>query len=149
VNGTLIVSFGPEHGFFASPPGEARTDSRNLESPANPPARRKPLARVTPAHPVHLESAAARVYRRLTGLQPNPSQCQLLAAQAIDVQQWEATLEHWLLHGWNLRNIAGQLEMYRRGGSRACRYCQRGKRPLDQTLESLGRLRKELTDGEH
>lgn len=94
-----------------------------------------------------LENEAASCYRRLAGMQPNPSQRALLAARVSDLEKWGATLEHWLSHGWNPKNIAGQLELYQRGGPGACRYCQKLKTPLDQTLETLGQMRKELRHG--
>jgi hypothetical protein len=93
------------------------------------------------------ESAATMRYHQVTGTWPNRAQRQLLAAQVSDLERWGATLEHWLFHGWNPLNVAGQLELYRRGGPTACRYCQRGESALDQTLANLSQLRKELADG--
>jgi len=97
------------------------------------------------SQPTKPDIAAANHYRRQTGITPNPIQRQLLADQVIDLALWEITLEHWLSHGWNPRNIAGQLDLYQRGGPSGCHYCR--KDPLNQTLENLNQLRKELTYG--
>ena len=99
------------------------------------------------SRPTKPENEAANHYRRQTGISPNPTQRQLLADQVTDQALWETTLEHWLSHGWNPRNIAGQLQLYQRGGSGACHHCQKEKDPLDQTLETLDQLLKELTYG--
>jgi hypothetical protein len=94
------------------------------------------------------ENLVVDCYRRMAGMLPNPSQQALLAAQVSDLEKWGATLEHWLSHGWNPKNIAGQLELYQRGGPGACRYCQAEKTPLDQSLDTLGEMRKELAHGQ-
>jgi hypothetical protein len=90
---------------------------------------------------------AANVYRRQTGIAPNPAQRALLANKVRDLKRWDATLGHWLAHGWNPRNIAGQIELYQRGGPSACLFCQSGKSPLELTIANLSQLREELRDG--
>lgn len=90
---------------------------------------------------------AADRYHRKTGIYANRAQRKLLADQVSDLTLWEAILEHWLAHGWNPRNVAGQLQLYHRGGPNNCPFCQRDRAPLDQTLDVLAQLRKELTNG--
>jgi len=99
------------------------------------------------SRPTKPENEASIRYRRQTGIRPNPAQRQLLATQVTDLELWESAVEHWQSHGWNPKNIAGQLELYQRGGPSACRYCQKEKVPPNQTLEILDQLRKELKYG--
>jgi hypothetical protein len=84
----------------------------------------------------------------LTGLHPNRAQRELLAEQVSDLERWDATLEHWQGHGWNPRNITGQLDLYQRGGPGACLHCKKQRTPLDHTLETLEQMRKELAFGD-
>jgi hypothetical protein len=63
------------------------------------------------------------VYRRLARLTPNPAQRDLLLQRVHDLPRWRETLEHWLAHRWNPRNLPGMLELYQRGGASGCRYC--------------------------
>jgi len=91
------------------------------------------------------QDAASR-YRELTGLHPNRLQRELLAELVGDLERWDATLEHWQGHGWNPRNITGQLDLYQRGGPAACRFCQKKAAPNESTLDTLQQMLKELTD---
>jgi hypothetical protein len=45
-----------------------------------------------------------------------------LQQQVTDLPRWRLTLEHWLAHRWNPRNLPGMLDLYRRGGPSHCRY---------------------------
>lgn len=67
---------------------------------------------------------AVEIYRRLTNLRPNAAQRAQIAAAVTDLVAWQGSLEHWLAHHWNPRNIPGQLDLYQRGGASACRYCR-------------------------
>jgi hypothetical protein len=86
-----------------------------------------PVSQTPPVLPQQADGAnkppadALSIYRRLTGRMPNPIQRGLLWAQVHDLPLWQATLEHWLAHGWNPSNVLGMLEMYLRGGE--CRFC--------------------------
>ena len=102
------------------------------------------------------ESAGpVQLYRRLTHISPNPSQRLHIQNAVSDSGLWEASLTHWLAHGWNPRNLPGLLDLYARGGPAACRYCQENHPKtnspapsiLDQNLAALDDLRKELTHG--
>jgi hypothetical protein len=73
-----------------------------------------------------LQSPQVSIYRDLIHLTPNPAQRRLLCARVTDLEGWELTLEHWVGHGWNPRNLTGMLELYSRGGARGCRYCHPG-----------------------
>jgi hypothetical protein len=66
-------------------------------------------------------------YRQETSLEPNAFQAQILAREEDDLDTWQDVLGHWLEHGWNPRNILGQLDLYNRGGRQACRYCTQDK----------------------
>ena len=66
---------------------------------------------------------AVQIFRDLARLTPNAQQRGLLHRQVHDLPLWRYTLEHWLAHGWNPRNMPGMLELYSRGGPEGCRYC--------------------------
>ena len=51
----------------------------------------------------------------------------LLTGQVGDLKKWQVTLEHWLMHGWNPKNLTGMLDLYRRGGPEKCHYCRNGE----------------------
>ena len=85
----------------------------------------------------------------LVHLTPNPSQRRLLAARITDLVLWQSTLEHWISHGWNPRNLTGMLELYSRGGPSGCRYCpapgssRKGSAtPLEHTLAAIDALQR-------
>ena len=63
------------------------------------------------------------IYRQLARLTPNPAQRDLLLQRVHDLPRWRETLEHWLAHRWNPRNLPGMLDLYQRGGASGCRYC--------------------------
>ena len=100
-------------------------------------------------------------YRALTHLHPSAAQTRLLIDQVHDTSLWQATLEHWLSHGWNPRNLAGQIELYQRGGPSGCRQCrdpdpapaahsERIIRPAhNSTLDVIEKMRKEIREREH
>jgi hypothetical protein len=159
----------------ARSPGSFLQDSRNLEAPdPDPLTDRSSLfneedlyrkfqdfgnmesraAEFRSPHPAAGQSRgskesnpAADRYHRKIGIYANRAQRKLLADQVSDLALWEATLEHWLSHGWNPRNVAGQLQLYGRGGPQNCPFCQKDSTPLDQTLAGLEQLRKELSNG--
>jgi hypothetical protein len=70
-----------------------------------------------------LHAAPVDIYRFLVHLTPTPAQRRILVARVTNLPLWQHTLEHWLGHGWNPRNLTGMLELYHRGGPQACRYC--------------------------
>jgi len=89
------------------------------------------------------------VYRSLAHLTPNAAQRRILSSKVTDLPLWQQTLEHWLGHGWNPKNLLGMLELYARGGPSGCRFCCRdrspsgdGKTPLDHTLAAIDALRR-------
>jgi len=136
----IIVSFDDP---AADAPGEARPDSGNPEKPIPPPSatlkvkqeilyqegikesRRSRIREIrldgggNPAE----EHPAVSLYRQLTSLEPNAWQAQALAGEVNDLETWQDALGHWLEHGWNPKNIHGQLDLYARGGAPGCRYC--------------------------
>ena len=71
----------------------------------------------------------AAIYHEITNLRPNKAQRVVLADQVDDLDRWRQTLTHWMSHRWNPKNLPGMLDLYRRGGPSACRYCDRGARP--------------------
>lgn len=88
--------------------------------------------------------AAVDQYRQWTGMIPNATQIHLISSQIVDLELWQFTLEHWLAHGWNPRNIAGLLAVYHSGGPDACRICHRQvlsgeplKGSTEQTLQQM------------
>ena len=100
------------------------------------------ILRILPSDPV-------QAYRSLVHLTPNPSQRRILASAVFDLPLWQQTLEHWLLHGWNPRNITGMLELYGRGGASGCRHCRHNGAPnkvtgtaLQNSLASIEAVRK-------
>jgi len=132
--------------------------SQNLEKPAAPPVLNQPVEfenslgtgksrRSVKSRPANPANEAVNCYRRLTGIRPNLSQRELLIAQVTDLPLWKASLEHWQIHGWNPKNLAGQIDLYQRGGPGACRYCHKELDPLEQTLANLNSLREELGFG--
>jgi len=100
-----------------------------------------------------LAADAAQVYRRITGLSPNQPQRVSIAGAVTDLLLWQSTVEHWMSHGWNPRNLPALLDFYARGGPPACQSCQKspspGARPSprDATLAALEEVRKELFGG--
>jgi hypothetical protein len=85
------------------------------------------------------------IYRELTSRRPNQSQRAELLQQVTDPGLWRRTLAHWQVHGWNPGNFAGLLDLYRRGGPEACRYCARKDAPSrhDPIDELIAELQKE------
>ena len=87
-------------------------------------------------------------YTSLIHLTPNASQRRLLAIRVTDLALWQSTLEHWISHGWNPRNLTGMLDLYSRGGPSTCRKCSQSyshsspaETPLDHTLAVIAALR--------
>jgi len=89
------------------------------------------------------------IFRSLAHLTPNPAQRQLLRTRVTDLPLWHQSVEHWLFHGWNPKNLAGMLELYQRGGVSGCQFCNKGPRihrefktPHQQTQDAIESLRK-------
>jgi len=61
-----------------------------------------------------------------------------------DLERWDATLKHWLGHGWSPRNITGQLDLYQRGGPEGCRQCRAKPPGKESTAQILQQMLKEL-----
>lgn len=66
------------------------------------------------------------IYRRSVSHPLNRKQRRQIKAVVTDCGLWEATIDHWLDHGWNPKNIRGLLELYQRGGPVGCRHCKPG-----------------------
>ena len=102
----------------------------------------------TPANAPTLTPDPVSAYRSLAHLTPNASQRRILISTVTDLPLWQRTLEHWLTHGWNPRNLTGMLELYGRGGPSGCRYCHQqhreAKTAQEHTHEALEGLRREL-----
>ncbi len=67
---------------------------------------------------------AVDLYRSQTGIRPNASQRAMIFTEIADLELWRTTLEHWLSHGWNPRNIPGLLDLYSRRGPPGCTLCR-------------------------
>ena len=96
------------------------------------------------------------LFRSLANLTPNLAQRNLLNSKVSDILLWEQTVEHWLGHDWNPRNLTGMLDLYARGGPPGCRYCnvepharQEEKTAQEYTREALEDLRRELGKPSH
>lgn len=103
--------------------GEAHNSKSRIQSKLrirsqNPPP---PASQATNAPPPADDPLV--IYRRLARLTPNPAQRDLLLQRVHDLPRWRETLEHWLAHRWNPRNLPGMLDLYQRGGASGCRYC--------------------------
>lgn len=91
------------------------------------------------------EKGPLAIYRTLTRIKPNQVQRQQLKAQVKDPDLWYATIEHWLAHRWNPKNIPGMLELYQRGGPEHCRFCS--PEQSKSQIEVLQELREEIEHG--
>jgi hypothetical protein len=94
-----------------------------------------------------LHAGPVAAYRSLVHLTPNSIQRRILAERVSDLPLWQRTMEHWLGHGWNPRNLTGMLELYQRGGPEGCRYCRpatearhQSETPLAHTLAAIQAL---------
>lgn len=72
---------------------------------------------------------AVDLYRSLVHLTPKPFQRRLIRLRVADLPLWQSTLEHWVAHAWNPRNLPGLLDLYTRGGPSACLYCSLASPP--------------------
>jgi hypothetical protein len=93
----------------------------------------------------------ASVYRSLVHLTPNRVQRRLLETKIANLPLWQHTVEHWVSHGWNPRNLTGMLELYDRGGPSGCHFChttpgsvRQAKTPQEYTHDAIEDLRSEL-----
>jgi hypothetical protein len=73
------------------------------------------------------------IYRLVCGCAPPPGRRSEILAAVSEPGRWRDALEHWLAHGWNPTNLAGQLDLYRRGGPSGCKSC----RPIDGLILEL------------
>ena len=81
-----------------------------------------------------------RIYHQLAGIKPNQVQRGEIARKVSDSELWRRSVEHWMLHRWNPVNLPGIMELYRRGGPEACKYCHgEAPRPMDNVLEEVRR----------
>ncbi len=94
--------------------------------------------------PSSTASALLAAYHSLTRLHPTPPHKRMILEQVTDPDLWRATLEHWLSHGWNPRNLAGMLELYQRGGAAGCRYCSPNAAERNPSLAGIDQLEQEL-----
>jgi hypothetical protein len=74
------------------------------------------------------------IYKAITNLTPNAQQRNLLAAKVTDLDLWRASLQHWLFHGWNPRNVLGMLNLYAQGGPAACGFCRPKRKPASKPI---------------
>jgi len=174
-NGTLIISFpdglpsplaGPESGEPEKPaPSSARIDHHNIrdieiESPVpdsglasfhahdpgghtsgSPPGSPNPAG-----SPPEIDSSPVAIYRNLAKIKPNQVQRTEILRQVADNNLWYRSVEHWLSHKWNPKNIPGILDMYKRGGPEHCRVC--ANRQPESQLETIQKMRVEVKNGE-
>ena len=159
--GTIVVSF-PEPSF--EPVDEKGVISMNLEKPSLKDSSENQLdsgledlrgdafqKSGNPGRSSQDPTSPAQLYRSITRISPNPAQRAGIAAAVSDLGLWHATIEHWLAHGWNPRNLPGLLDLYSRGGPSGCRFCSNlppsRSGALDQTLFALDEIRKEFFNG--
>jgi hypothetical protein len=116
--------------------------AKNPLHPLKPALPKKALQAETPP----IADSPAAIYRQVARLTPNPAQRELLEQQVQDLPRWRATLEHWLAHRWNPRNLPGMLDLYRRGGAGECRYCPKPEGP--KTAEAFMQLRERYGAGQ-
>ena len=63
--------------------------------------------------PPELEGAGPeKIYQSLTGIRPKKLQREHLQAQIQENNTWYTTIQHWIFHGWNPKNITGMIELY-------------------------------------
>jgi hypothetical protein len=93
----------------------------------------------------NLEKEAVKAYHATLGLRPNKAQRAAIAEYVKDLELWQATLDHWQMHGWNPKNVIGILEIYARAGPKGCRFCQKDKPATG--LAALALMRQEYADG--
>ncbi len=98
---------------------------------------------LAPAPPCAASNDPAAVFRQVFGFNVRSNQRPLLNGQVSDLKAWQTTLEHWLMHGWNPKNLTGMIDLYRRGGPEQCHFCRREQPrppkalPLNQTQQVL------------
>jgi hypothetical protein len=92
-------------------------------------------------------------YLSLVHHMPNNTQQCIIDSMVTDINLWQQTLEHWLGHGWNPRNITGILQLYERGGASGCRSCygeksasSQRKTTHQQTIDAFESLRNKRTN---
>jgi hypothetical protein len=80
------------------------------------------------------------IYRGVMGLAMDPARRAEVRAAVGDAGLWTAVLEHWQAHRWNPRNLAGLLDLYRRGGPPACYTCgPQERRAIDVLIEEYSK----------
>jgi hypothetical protein len=124
---------------------KSRTRSKTRIQPQKPLKSTFPRC-VAPAQPeAPPADDPATLYRQMARLTPSPAQRDLLLQQVHDLPRWRQTLEHWLAHRWNPRNLPGMLDLYQRGGASACRYCPQPEVP--KTSQAFEQLRVQYNAG--
>jgi hypothetical protein len=78
-----------------------------------------------------------RTYYRQTKIRPNQAQRRLIESQVSDIDMWRETVQHWLLHSWNPKNIPGMLELYDRGGPPGCIACSPQPDIYDKLMKEM------------
>jgi hypothetical protein len=149
--GTFIVAFDQGQDFAP--------DSKKPEAPAlSPPGMDRDESKQESAERAFQKSGAAGeepppaspagVYQSVTRLRPNLAQRRLLETQVRDLELWRRSLEHWLSHRWNPRNLPGQLDLYRRGGPDFCRFCRppQAASPQEAIDQLILELRQQETE---
>jgi len=174
-NGTLIISFpdglpsllaGPESGEPEKPaPSSARINHHNImdieiespvpdsgladfhtRDPGGHTAGSQPGSADPAGNPPEFDSSPVAIYRSLAKIKPNQVQRTEIIRQVADNNLWYRTVEHWLSHKWNPKNIPGMLDMYKRGGPERCRVC--ADRQPESQLETIQKMRVEVKNGE-
>ena len=157
-NGTLIISFPVSLPMFNQPgfkSGESdkaappitkliTIDSKNIMGDS--PVLDSGQVETTHQNPPGRDASPVAVYRGLAKIKPNQVQRAEILRQIEDNDLWYRTVEHWLTHKWNPKNIPGILDLYKRGGPGLCRACS-GKDWKSQ-LETIKEMRAEGKDGE-
>jgi hypothetical protein len=90
-----------------------------------------------------------KIYQSLSGIRPNKPQRAQIKSQVQDFPLWQESVEHWLSHGWNPKNIAGILDHYQRGGPGKCLYYNRSSTPDSRSLSTLDQMRAEIKESKN
>lgn len=111
----------PDSAAFAAYPAQPIAESSPLENPTptkqtvrrtkatNPP---KPKAEPDPL----LSNPNVIAYREVAAIWPNTIQRQAIADSITDSALWTSVVKDWSMRGWSKMNVAGMLDVYRKGG---------------------------------
>ena len=117
-------------------PGEAAAPAAAVAAPLS--AAAAATAAASAARPPFDDPV--RVSRRMTRANPSDEMQRRIRKTVDDPPRWQATLEHWIDHGWNPHNLTGQLDLYRRGGPAACRSCAKAPPGSAATVDPIDEL---------